>query len=461
MAKKKRNNNRKGKKTNNAASKIASLPLTDEERQERELHDEALFKEHPTPDDCDICAVPLPIMMSEKSYQVCCGKIICGGCTDVMRETNCESRGDVCPFCRENNTSSNMLQRVKKRVALNDPIAMTILADMHSNGSYGMPKDIGKAFKLMTKAGELGHAEALHSLGSFYYHGKYVEKDVPKCKHFLELAAMKGSIESRHFLACLEEPETIDRGVKHFLIAARAGYEPSLEAVKGVFQAGFVVKEEYEGALRAYQVRVDEMKSEQRNRHKAYDSPIDDEALFRDPPPREKCPVCCLTLPSGDGATYNACCGTTVCGGCILAGREDSCITCGACAASDFDEVMKRIKKRMHSNDAGAFYLMGNIHSSGSFGVQRNRTKATYYYEQAAIKGHEVARHCLGCIEDADGGNHDRAVKHFVIAAKAGVPESMKSLQKMFMKGDSCISKDLFKKTLRAHHDAATEMRSK
>ncbi|KAL7524437.1 hypothetical protein ACHAXR_000570 [Thalassiosira sp. AJA248-18] len=242
------------------------------------------------------------------------------------------------------------------------------------------------------------------------------------------------------------------------------------------------------------------MKSVQRHRTKAFNTPIDDEALFKDTPPREKCPVCCLTLPFGTGATYNICCGTSVCGGCILAqdlnGHGGSCITCGARTASDFDEVMKRIKTRMDLNDAAAYNALGCLHNTGNFclrldqkkaielwtragelgssaalgniavsydkgnGVTRDRTKARYYYEQAAIKGDDVARHNLGCDEGA-AGNHDRAVKHFVIAARAGVPNSMKMLREKYMKGDSHIPKDLFEKTLRAHHDAATEMRSK
>ena len=45
--------------------------------------------------------------------------------------------------------------------------------------------------------------------------------------------------------------------------------------------------------------------------------------------------------------------------------------------------------------------------------------KAKFHYEAAAMAGHEVARHNLGCME-YESGNMERAVKHCIIAASAG-----------------------------------------
>ena len=50
------------------------------ERRVAELHDEALFKEHPPRDDCPICFLPLPVDTSETTFNSCCGKLICDGC---------------------------------------------------------------------------------------------------------------------------------------------------------------------------------------------------------------------------------------------------------------------------------------------------------------------------------------------------------------------------------------------
>jgi len=41
-----------------------------------ELHDEALFKEV-EPEDCPICFLRMPYLMSGSTYMPCCGKVIC------------------------------------------------------------------------------------------------------------------------------------------------------------------------------------------------------------------------------------------------------------------------------------------------------------------------------------------------------------------------------------------------
>ena len=43
-----------------------------------------------------------------------------------------------------------------------------------------------------------------------------------------------------------------------------------------------------------------------------------DEKLFKEPPPREECPLCLLPLPIDIGqSAFHSCCGKTVCNGCI------------------------------------------------------------------------------------------------------------------------------------------------
>ena len=51
-----------------------------------EKQEEALFKESPPPEDCPICFLPLPLETGETIFKSCCGKIICSGCIDAMRE---------------------------------------------------------------------------------------------------------------------------------------------------------------------------------------------------------------------------------------------------------------------------------------------------------------------------------------------------------------------------------------
>jgi hypothetical protein len=47
---------------------------------------------------------------------------------------------------------------------------------------------------------------------------------------------------------------------------------------------------------------------------------LHDEALFKDPPPREECPICMLPLPlNANQSSFKYCCGKLICGGCIHA----------------------------------------------------------------------------------------------------------------------------------------------
>ena len=55
---------------------------------------------------------------------------------------------------------------------------------------------------------------------------------------------------------------------------------------------------------------------------------IPDKTLFRDPPPKEDCPICMLPMPYNSGAcgvrtTYMPCCGKVLCDGCVVAASEE------------------------------------------------------------------------------------------------------------------------------------------
>ena len=67
------------------------------------------------------------------------------------------------------------------------------------------------------------------------------------------------------------------------------------------------------------------------------------------------------------------------------------------------------------------------------------------------------ARHNLGAF-DWNAGNHHRAMKHFILAAKAGEASSLDEVKDGFMKG--VVTKDEFASTLRAYHERQKEMKS-
>ena len=118
----------------------------------------------------------------------------------------------------------------------------------------------------MTKAAELGDIEAHYNLSVFYCKGEAgVEKDMKKAVRHAEEAAIAGHHLARYNLGAIEwDNGKHERAMKHFIIAAKLGYDDALERVKKGFAKGFVSKEDYAAALRGFQDAVDATKSQMR-----------------------------------------------------------------------------------------------------------------------------------------------------------------------------------------------------
>ena len=155
---------------------------------------------------------------------------------------------------------------------LDDAVAIYDMGSCYSSGRYGLPLDYAKALELWHRAKELGCAEAHYSIGAAYYFGRGVERNEKKAVHYYELAAMGGDVESRYNLGAIEfNAGSMDRAVKHHMIAAGCGDNDSLEKIKQMFMKGHVMKDDYAKALRAYQAYLVEIKSPQRNEAAAAD----------------------------------------------------------------------------------------------------------------------------------------------------------------------------------------------
>ena len=69
------------------------------ERRVAELHDEKLFKQPPSEeDDCPICMIRLPTLVTGRTYMACCGKLICGGCVHAFQSRATKQEHDLCPY---------------------------------------------------------------------------------------------------------------------------------------------------------------------------------------------------------------------------------------------------------------------------------------------------------------------------------------------------------------------------
>jgi len=237
-----------------------------------------------------------------------------------------------------------------------------------------------------------------------------------------------------------------------------------------------------------------------------------DEKLFKEVEPDE-CPICMVPLPiDGDKSNHESiqgekltshsqfmsCCGKVICNGCIYAIRmsegKDLCAFCRTPPPRSHEENINRIKKLMDKGNGEAFNMLAGYCADGfcnlpqdyqnvgdlwlkagkcgyatgyynlgqgfgmGIGVEAADTKkAKHYYELAAMMGDKDARHNLG-VEDYNAGNYQRAMKHFIIAAKTGYKRSLDAVKQGFTKGT--VAKDEYAITLRAYQKVIEEMKS-
>ena len=253
--------------------RVAELHGEELERKKRaaELHDEKLFKQPQPNGDCPICMLLLPSLYTGYKYRACCGKIICSGCIHAVKKR--DGGVGLCPFCRTPTpTAKEIVEQYKKRMEVDDAVAIYDMGCCYSGGSRGLPQDHAKALELWHRAGELGYAGAYHNIGCAYDGGDGVEKDEKKADHYSELAAMGGVADARHNLGNAEGHKgNMDRALKHHMLAAGSGDNDSLKKIKHMYKDGKATKDDYAKALQAYQAYLNEIKSPQRDEAAAAD----------------------------------------------------------------------------------------------------------------------------------------------------------------------------------------------
>ena len=180
-----------------------------------------------------------------------------------------------------------------------------------------------------------------------------------------------------------------------------------------------------------------------------------DEALFRDPPPKEDCPICFLPIPghlfssaSLPPATissvpiydfanehvefagrrpeeYYACCGKNICMGCIhsfcKSGNIRKCPFCNSerNRNAPFEEYIEQVRKRVEANDPGAICMLAECYQFGRPGIARDEEKAMELYARAADLGSSFA-HCHLGLYYNQRGDLKKETYHYEAAAMAG-----------------------------------------
>ena len=180
-----------------------------------------------------------------------------------------------------------------------------------------------------------------------------------------------------------------------------------------------------------------------------------DEALFKDPPAKEDCPICflpmplnlihCISLPPAtilsvpiydyamaneelanlETRDYYECCGKSICYGCSESFlRSHKIYTCPFCKAERLyktdEETVEGLMKRIEVNDADAMFELATYYKFGSLGLQQDHERVIELTTKAAELGHSHSHFFLGnTIHDA-GGDLKKAKFHYESAAIAG-----------------------------------------
>mmetsp|Transcript_23570 Transcript_23570/g.51048 ORF Transcript_23570/g.51048 Transcript_23570/m.51048 type:complete len:317 (+) Transcript_23570:108-1058(+) len=235
-----------------------------------ELKDEILFKqpEEHYRGDCPICYLPHPLEASQVTFKSCCGKDICKGCQ--FAQVSSSNLPRVCAFCRVPNPTSKFefVRRARERMEAGDLRAIHELGCNYYSGGAGLVLDLGEAFKMFTKAAELGDIASHYQLGVMYWNAQHVDKDLKRAVHHFEIAAIGGHPDGRFNLAVDEidnNNRNIERAMKHFFIASLLDQDSALEQLKRGYKNGHVSKEHFLSAFRAHHDAVGSRKSKQRD----------------------------------------------------------------------------------------------------------------------------------------------------------------------------------------------------
>ena len=77
---------------------------------------------------------------------------------------------------------------------------------------------------------------------------------------------MGGDMNARHSLGNAEiRTGNYGKAIKHFMIAVGSGSNTSLKTIQQMYSKGYATKDDYTNALKAYQVYLSEVKSDDRD----------------------------------------------------------------------------------------------------------------------------------------------------------------------------------------------------
>ena len=156
----------------------------------------------------------------------------------------------------------------------------------------------------------------------------------------------------------------------------------------------------------------------------------------------ESCPICLEVLPQDkDTVAYQECCGNLLCYECFAKCFENSplCTLCRSPYATNDDEFVARLRRRVLKGDAKAQLQLGAAYKSGRHGLEKDAERAVQLYELSAAQGLMTAQYNLGnCFSHGQGVKMDKkkALHFFLLAAEKGDHDAQLECGLMYANGD-------------------------
>jgi hypothetical protein len=222
----------------------------------------------------------LPLCFSLHLYSGCCGKTVCGGCYHQHRikanEANAKREQkkqpplpEKCAFCRTTlPDDEEYLAQLRKRVELNDPDALYVLASNYGGGGLGLPVDQTKCIELLRESADLGNPYAQYHLGDYHRNGQMgLEQNEEEALKCFKESADGGHVIARHLLACMEDRSDKVAAMHHARLSASGGYKKPIEGLIACFEDGLLRHGSLAETLQAFYRSKAERKSNDRDHY--------------------------------------------------------------------------------------------------------------------------------------------------------------------------------------------------
>ena len=256
-----------------------------------------------------------------------------------------------------------------------------VLSTMYEFGRAGLPVDHAESFKWALKAAQQGHMIAQHNVGSAYFHGTGVERNLEQARYWYERAAEQGFAHSEWmlgeiYLEGLGVTASRDEALKWLTKSLAQGHAPTMGTLAKMYTNPNGI-------------------------------PMQPQLVFD------------LQRAAAQAGSHSAE---------FEVGRF---YREGYLNAPDYGQAMAWFKRAAAAGYAPADYALGAMYEAGQ-GAPADLTEARSHYERAAELGASAAIQRMGELyRDGEGVAIDpiTAFMWFAVGARMGIPESENSLE--------------------------------